>query len=74
MVNHMEGGEGKVQQGGSRANDDGGDGEEGIGISGGLEELGVYIRWRGQGGGRALVCQVSQVSGGVKINLKSPRL
>ena len=52
----------------------GGDGEEGIGISGGLEELGVYIRWRGQGGGRALVCQVFQVSGGVKINLKSPRL
>ena len=74
MVSHMERGKGKVQQGGSRANDDGGDGEEGIGISGGLEELGVYIRWRGQAGGRALVCQVSQVSGGVKINLKSPRL
>ena len=66
MVSHMEGGEGKVQQGGSRANDDGGDGEEGIGISGGLEELGVYIRGQGSA--------LSGFSGGVKINLKSPRL
>ena len=45
----MEGGKGKVQQGGSRANDDGGDGEEGIGISG------DWKSWGSTSGGGARV-------------------